>query len=164
MFKSIKEQDQKKENNQDREGKVIFHSHHSNYKLKNIFCGNNGLMYSEVGANLLPGAKFHKGRQHRCKRNSCVKPSELHYFHLRSSFVILRLSQSVCSFISCHQFTDCGATQTICAKRLCTHHGVGVSGSLQVMAALGVGVGTDAETIRGVELLDKEGAASLDHR
>lgn len=45
-----------------------------------------------------------------------------------------------------------------------THHGVRVSGPLQVMAALGVGVGADAQAVGGMELLHEEGAAGLDHR
>jgi len=44
-----------------------------------------------------------------------------------------------------------------------THHGVRVSGPLQVIAALSVGVGADAQTVGGVELLHEERTASLDH-
>lgn len=45
-----------------------------------------------------------------------------------------------------------------------THHGVGVGGPLQVVAALGVGVRSDAQAVGRVELLHQEGAARLDHR
>lgn len=44
-----------------------------------------------------------------------------------------------------------------------THHGVGVGGPLQVVAALGVGVRSDAQAVGRVELLHQEGAARLDH-
>lgn len=46
----------------------------------------------------------------------------------------------------------------------CTHHGVGMSSPLQVMAALGVGVGADTQTVGGVELLHEERTAGLNHR
>lgn len=48
-------------------------------------------------------------------------------------------------------------------RRLCAHHGVGVSDPLQVVAALGVGIGADAQTVGGMELLHEERAAGLDH-
>lgn len=47
---------------------------------------------------------------------------------------------------------------------LCTHHGVGVSSPMQVMAALSISIGADAETVGGVELLHEEGTASLNYR
>lgn len=47
----------------------------------------------------------------------------------------------------------------------CTaYHGVGVRGPLQVAAALSVGIGADAQTVGGVELLREEGTAGLNHR
>ena len=46
----------------------------------------------------------------------------------------------------------------------CTHHGVGMSSPLQVIAALGVGVGADTQTVGGVELLHEERTAGLNHR
>lgn len=46
----------------------------------------------------------------------------------------------------------------------CTHHGVGVSSPLQVVAALSVGVGADTQTIGGVELLHQEWTTGLNHR
>lgn len=47
---------------------------------------------------------------------------------------------------------------------MCTHHGVGVRSPLKVMAALSVGIGADAETVGGVELLHEEGTAGLSYR
>lgn len=47
---------------------------------------------------------------------------------------------------------------------LCTHHGVGVSSPMQVMAALSISIGADAETVGWVELLHEEGTASLNYR
>lgn len=47
---------------------------------------------------------------------------------------------------------------------VCTHHGVGVSSPLQVMAALSISIGADAETVGGVELLHQEGTAGLNYR
>lgn len=56
------------------------------------------------------------------------------------------------------------ASLSVEMKRRGAHHGVGVRGPLQVAAALRVGVGADAEAIGGVELLQEEGATSLNRR
>ena len=55
-------------------------------------------------------------------------------------------------------------TYTDHLNRLCTHHGVGVGSPVQVVAALSISVGTNAETVRWVELLHEEGTAGLNHR
>lgn len=92
------------------------------------------------------------------------------FFHViletKHLVVLFNLHNNFQVFQSFHSFSCGGSAITggIEMKLRCTHHGVGVSGRLQVMAALSVSVGADAQTVGGVELLHEEGTAGLNHR
>lgn len=134
-----------------------FHSHHSNRVLKTaivaiMVCGTSTTRSQFVTENNMKAGKNDQSLTDEREREAVYRSYTNVTWALPES---TPSSSHPVSFIF---------SRRLCARSRCTHHGVGVSGPLQVTAALSVGVGADTQTVGGVELLHEERTAGLNHR
>lgn len=108
----------------------LFHSHHSNPELKTAIVAIMVCLRMRNQFVTKNNIKAGKLERDSCKRESRKEPV-------------------YCSYINCQNLNiTCGPPESVsfifsvnCWR--CTHHGVGVGGPLEVIAALSVGIGTD---------------------
>lgn len=139
----------------------LFHSHHSNHGLKTaivaiMVCSvlrtrDQFVMNNNIHSEVWQG-KVVKGRFCLLFPHELLKPKH----HLWSTWI--------CNVFLSSRFIHSSQWRRLYSSWRCTHHSVGVSSPLQVIAALSVSVGADTQTIGGVELLHQERAAGLNHR